>query len=204
MKTGSREYAGVDDVDREIREEPISSLAQHAEISIAFLVDQILEVSVLDGGLGGINLRERAVGVPYIKNYDDIKGEGPTRWPKRFDVTNWGLLGAYQGGLRVGGAVIAFKTPDLEMLGERSDVAALWDIRVRPDLRHSGIGSLLLRAVREWARRRGCAAIRIETQNVNLPACHFYARMGGELESINRVAYPELPDETQMIWRLDV
>ncbi len=167
-------------------------------------MDQILEVSVFDGGLGEINLRERAVDVPYIKNRDDFKGEGPTRWPRRFDVTNWGLLGAYQGGLRVGGAVIAFTTPDLEMLGERSDAAPLWDIRVRSDLRHSGIGSLLLRAVREWARRRGCAEIRIKTQIVNLPACHFYARMGGELESINRLAYPELPDETQMIWRLDL
>jgi len=191
-------------MDLEIREEPIGSLGKHAEIPIAFLVDKILEVSVSDGGLGGIILQESAVDVPYIKDYDAIKGEGPTRWPKRFDVTNWGLIAVFQSGMRVGGAVVAFKTPNLEMLGDQNGVAALWDIRIRPELRNSGIGSSLFRAVRELACVRECTQIRIETQNVNLPACHFYARMGCTLESINRFAYPELPEEAQILWRVDL
>ena len=58
----------------QIREEPIGSLREHAEIPIAYLVDKILEVSVSDGGLGGIILQERAVDAPYIKDYDAIKG----------------------------------------------------------------------------------------------------------------------------------
>ena len=90
------------------------------------------------------------------------------------------------------------------MLGEESGVAALWDIRIRPERRNSGIGSFLFRAVREWAHVRGCTQIRIETQNVNLPACHFYARMGCALESINRFAYRALPEETQILWRVDL
>ena len=204
MKAGTHKFAGVHDMDLEIREEPIGSLGEHAEIPIAYLVDKILEVSVSDGGLGGIILQERTVDAPYIKDYDAIKGEGPTRWPKRFDVTNWGLLAVYEGETRIGGAVVAFKTPNLEMLGADSDVAALWDIRIRPDVRHSGIGSFLFRAVREWARVRGCTQIRIETQNVNLPACRFYAEMGCTLESINRFAYPELPEEAQILWRVDL
>lgn len=191
-------------MDLDIREEPVGSLREHGEIPIAFLVDRILDVSVSDGGLGGIILQESAVDVAYVKDYDAIKGEGPTRWPKRFDVMNWGLLAAYQSGTRVGGAVVAFKTPNLEMLGDQSGVAALGDIRVRPDLRNSGIGSSLFRAVLEWARVRGCTQIRIETQNVNLPACHFYARMGCTLESIDRFAYPEFPDEIQILWRVDL
>lgn len=190
-------------MDLEIRVEPIGSLREHAEIPNAYLVDKILEVSVSDGGLGGIILQERVVDAPYIKDYDAIKGEGPTRWPKRFDVTNWGLLAVYEGETRVGGAVVAFKTPNLEMLGGDSGVAALWDIRIRPDVRRSGIGSFLFRAVRDWARVRGCTLIRIETQNVNLPACRFYAAMGCALESINRFAYPELPEEAQILWRVD-
>ncbi|HUX04131.1 MAG TPA: GNAT family N-acetyltransferase [Acidimicrobiales bacterium] len=191
-------------MDLEVREEPVSSLREHADIPIAFLVDRILEVSVADGGLGGIILQERTVDPAYVKDYDAIKGEGPTRWPKRFDVTNWGLIAALQGGMRVGGAVVAFKTPNLEMLRGRSDVAALWDIRVRPNLRNSGIGSSLFRAVLEWARARGCTQIKIETQNVNLPACHFYARMGCSLGSIDRFAYPELPEEVQLLWHMDL
>ena len=94
-------------MDLEIREEPVGLLNEHAEIPIAFLVDKILEVSVSDRGLGGIILQERAIDVPYVKDYGAIKGEGPTRWPKRFDVTNWGLIAAHQGGTRVGGAVVA-------------------------------------------------------------------------------------------------
>jgi hypothetical protein len=120
-----QEFAGVYDMDLEIREEPVGSLREHAEIPIAFLVDRILEVSVSDGGLGGIILQESAVDVAYVNDYDAIRGEGPTRWPKRFDVTNWGLIAAYQSGIRVGGAVVAFKTPNLEMLGDQSGVAAL-------------------------------------------------------------------------------
>ena len=204
MKPGAQESAGVYDMDLEIREEPVGSLREHAEIPIAFLVDRILEVSVSDGGLGGIILQESAVDAAYVKDYDAIRGEGPTRWPMRFDVTNWGLIAAFQSGMRVGGAVVAFKTPNLEMLGDQSGVAALWDIRVRPDLRNSGIGSSLFRAVLEWARVRRCTQIRIETQNVNLPACHFYAKMGCTLESINRFAYPELPDEAQILWHVDL
>ena len=195
---------GVGDMDLEIREEPISLLGELADIPIAFLVERILNVSVSRGGLGGIDLRERAVDPPYVKNYDAVKGEGPTRWPKRFHVTNWGLIAAYHDGMRVGGAVVAFKTPNLALLRDRSDVAALWDIRVQPTRRNSGIGSSLFRAVLEWARVRGCSHIKIETQNVNLPACRFYARLGCSLASIDRFAYPDLPEEAQLIWRMDL
>jgi ribosomal protein S18 acetylase RimI-like enzyme len=204
IRAGAQESTEVGEMDLEIREEPVSSLKEHADISVAFLVDRILEVSVSDGGLGGFILQERAVEPAYVKDYDAVKGEGPTRWPKRFDVTNWGLIAAYQGSMRVGGAVVAFKTPNLEMLRDRGDVAALWDIRVRPNLRNSGIGSSLFRAVLEWARVHGCAQIRIETQNVNLSACHFYARMGCSVESIDRFAYSDLPEETQFLWHMDL
>lgn len=188
----------------EIREESVGSLEEHADIPSAFLVDAVLEVSVLNGGLGGIVLHERAVTPSYVRDNDALKGEGPTRWPRRFDVTNWGLVAAFRDGVRVGGAVVAFDTPDLDLLRDRTDVAALWDLRVRPTLRNSGVGSTLFRAARDWARVRGCVQLRIETQNVNLPACRLYARMGCSLESIARFAYRERPDETQLLWRQDL
>jgi hypothetical protein len=31
-----------------------------------------------------------AVADPYVKDYDAIEGEGPSRWAKRFDVSTWG------------------------------------------------------------------------------------------------------------------
>lgn len=184
----------------DVAEEPIRNLAQHAEVPIAFTVERILEVSLVDGGLGGFLLSEVAVANPWIKDYDAVKGEGPTRWVKRFDVTNWGLIAAHEDDRRVGGAVVAFNTPGVNMLEGRSDLAVLWDIRVRPEARSTGTGTALFRAVETWARARGCRSLKIETQNINVPACRFYRRMGCTLGSIDRYGYAELPGEVRLIW----
>ena len=184
----------------EIVEDPLSALAEHGRISIAFRVERVLEPTLLDGGLGGIVLAERPVERPYVKDYDAIDGEGPTRWAHRFDVRNWGLLGAYADGSRVGGAVLAFDTPGVDMLDGRTDLAVLWDLRVRPEWRGRGVGRRLFEAAERWAAVRGCRQLKVETQNVNAAACAFYARRGCTLGAIDRHAYPTLPDETQLLW----
>ena|SRR5438552_6390187 len=190
--------------DLRIEEQPIARLDEHAQVPIAFVVERILGVSAPDSGLGGIRLTEAAVETPWVKDYDAIKGEGPTRWPKRFDTSNWGLIAAYDRRERIGGAVIAFNTADVHMLKSRGDLAVLWDIRVRPDSRSAGVGSVLFHAAEAWSRTRGCRVMKVETQNVNLPACRFYTRMGCTLGAINRRAYPERSDETQLLWFKDL
>jgi GNAT superfamily N-acetyltransferase len=187
----------------EIRQEAPTpgALGEHGRISIAFVVDRILEVTLADGGLGGISLTETPVSDPYVKDYDAIEGEGPARWADYLDVSNWGMMGAFRYGARVGGAVIAFMTADLRMLGGRDDVAVLWDIRVTPAQRGVGIGSALFRAAEGWADARDCGWLKIETQNVNSAACRFYQKMGCTLGAIDRFAYPELPGEVQLLWR---
>jgi GNAT superfamily N-acetyltransferase len=186
----------------EIRQEAVTSgaLAEHGSISIAFEVDRVLEVMLADGGLGGISLTETAVAEPYLKDHDTSEGEGPARWAGLFDLSNWGLLTAWRGGTRVGGAVIAFRTPLLYMLEGRDDVAALWDLRVAPEQRGAGVGSALFGAVEDWAAARDAGWLKIETQNVNARACRFYVRMGCALGGIDRFAYPDLPDEVRLVW----
>jgi GNAT superfamily N-acetyltransferase len=178
----------------------LAALDEHAAIPIAFVADRILAVTLIDGGLGGMSLTETAVASAYVKDYDAIEGEGPTCWPGRFDISHWGLICARRDGTKVGGAVIAFNTPDLRMLGGRGDVAVLWDIRVVPGARGAGIGSALFRAAGDWAHARGCRWLKIETQNVNAAACHFYRKMGCTLGAIDRFAYPGLPGEAQLLW----
>jgi GNAT superfamily N-acetyltransferase len=194
------EHAGGTRVDLQIEVEPIDRLHEHAQISIAFVVERIFVVSTPESGLGGIRLTETTVENPWVKDYDAIKGEGPTRWAKRFDVSNWGLIGAYEAGRRIGGAVIAFKTPEVHLVERRGDMAVLWDLRVVPDWRSAGVGSALFRAAETWSKRRGCRELRVETQNNNVPACRFYAQMGCSLGAISQFAYPDLPDETQLLW----
>jgi GNAT superfamily N-acetyltransferase len=192
-------------VELRIEEQAITRLAEHAEIPIAFVVERLLAVSVADCGVAGIELAEVVVETPWVKDYDAVKGEGPTRWPNRFDTSSWGLLAAYdREDARVGGAVIAFNTAGVHMPEGAADIAVLWDLRVRPDRRGRGIGTALFAASKRWCSERGCRTMKVETQNINVPACRFYARMGCTLSAIDRRAYPDLLEETQLVWSKDL
>jgi GNAT superfamily N-acetyltransferase len=186
----------------EMRPEAVTpgTLGEHARTSIAFTVDRILTPALAGGGLGGISLTETPVAAPYVKDYDAEEGEGPARWAERFDISNWGMIGAYRDGMRIGGAVLAFRTPQLYMLGGRDDVTVIWDLRVAPAHRGTGAGSALFQAAERWAGARGCGWLKIETQNVNVAACRFYRKLGAVLGGINRFAYPDLPAEVQLLW----
>jgi len=187
----------------EVREEPMAALAEYARVPIAFEVREVLDVAVRDGGMGGFVLSARPAAVPWTKDYDAL-GDGPAQWAARFDLSRWGLLAARTEGRLVGGAVVAFDTAGVEMLEGRRDLAVLWDIRVAPEARGQGVGAALFRAAEGWAAARGCRRLKVETQNVNVPACRFYARQGCELGAIHRFAYPDLPDEVQLLWYRDL
>ena len=184
----------------EIREEPTTALGEHARISIAFAVRSVLDVEPRDRGLGGFSLVERAVAEPWIKDYDLVDEDRPTALAKRFDVSRWGLVSAWDGSVRVGGAVVAHDTENLHLLEGRRDLAVIWDIRIAPAWRGVGVGRLLFQAVEAWARGRACRRLDVETQNINVPACRFYARMGCVLRRIDRFAYVDLPQEVQLLW----
>lgn len=186
-----------------VGEEPIGDLERHGEVSIAFEVTTVFDVDLLDAGLGGMLLAERPVDVPWTKDYDATDG-GPKYWASRFDVSTWGLLGAYGDEGRIGGAVIAVDTPNLHMLRGRRDLAVLWDLRVAHAARRTGAGAALFRSSEAWARERGCTVLEVETQQVNVPACRFYAHMGCSLAAVDRHAYAELPGEAQLIWRRQI
>jgi hypothetical protein len=95
-------------------------------VSIAFEVRERLAVRAPDGGLGGLPLVLERVVPPYVKDYDAGPDDHPTAWARRFDLTRWGILAAYDGAARVGGAVVAWDTPDVALLEGRADLAVLW------------------------------------------------------------------------------
>ncbi len=183
----------------DVREEPTTSLAEYARVSIAFEVRRTLVLETR-GVLGGFRLTEREIDPPYRKDYDGLDGASPVHLAKRWDLTNWGVLAARIEDRRVGGAILAFDTPDVLMLEGRRDLAVVWDLRVAPDERGRGVGAALWRASESWAFARGCRHLKVETQNVNVPACRFYARQGCVLGGIQRFAYPALPEEVQLLW----
>jgi GNAT superfamily N-acetyltransferase len=185
-------------------EEPVSYLAEYGRLPISFQVERILEVTGSEGGLGGLTLTERGIDVPYVKDYDAIEGTAPACWAACWDLSNWGVLSCLAQGSRAGGAVLAFDTEGVDMLESRKDLAVLWDLRVHPDHRRRGVGRSLFRAAEEWARARGCRQLKAETQNINVPACRFYAEQGCVLKAVNQLAYRQFPDEAQLLWYKDI
>jgi GNAT superfamily N-acetyltransferase len=182
----------------EIIQESIELLAEYEKVPIAFWVRSRF---LVDPGKSGPTLIEESV-EPYFKDYD--AHERPSQWPERFDTSSWGLFSAFDGANRIGGATAAWKSPDLEMLEGRDDLVCLWDLRVHPDHRNRGVGYRLFESVVAWARDRQCSELKVETQNINIDACRFYARQGCDLRGINKDAYPPELNEIQLLWYRDL
>jgi GNAT superfamily N-acetyltransferase len=194
--------------DAAFRIEQVSAaeLARYASIPARFEVRSILRVEVIEEGLGGIRLTEAGVESPYTKDYDAY-GETPEDWPRLFDVSRWAFFLAIAGGQAAGAAAVAFNTNGVHMLEGRTDLSVLWDIRVHHDWRGKGVGSKLFSRGVAWSRERGCKQMKIETQNVNVPACRFYASQGAVLGGINRFGYfgqPQVGDEVMLLWYIDL
>ena len=187
-----------------IVQESAEAFPEHGVVPIRFRVESRFRVEPVRAGLGGWTLTEEVVHPPYLKDYDADEEEDPSRWLHRWDTSNWGVFAALDGDRRLGGAVVAWKTPDLHMLEGGDELAALWDIRVGPERRREVVGSALFQSVVDWAQAKKCRWLKVETQNINLPACRFYARQGCELRAIHRDAYHELPDEVQLLWYKDL
>lgn len=205
---GSNASSNVD-----IRQLGPECLERYGRISIAFMVTSVLRVEQIDGGLDGVRLIEEDVAEPYEKDYDAYEDEHPARW-RRFDLSNWGFFMAFDGSAEVvsdtsdaiGAAAVAVRSAGVNMLEGRNDLAVLWDIRVRPDCRRRGIGTSLFRHAVNWAKQFGCRQLKIETQNINVAACRFYARQGCHLGRIDRYGYtdPRIAHETMLLWHLDL
>ncbi len=89
-------------------------------------------------------------------------------------------------------------------------IAGLLTFDVRPGVleivtinaidQHTGIGTMLIEAVRAEAKRRGCHEITLTTTNDNLGALRFYQRRGFRLAALrpgavdrSRLRKPEIP-----------
>lgn len=181
----------------EVRLEPFDVIARYAEIPTAFLVTSLLQPLQVAEAPGGFVLEERRVATPFIKNYDAIPENHPTDWARMLDTSGWQIFSAFVQGVRVGGA-IAFVSHD--KASPASPFADLWDLRVAPGCRRTGVASAIFNAVEEWALKNKCATLRIETQHINVAACQFYAHHGCELHLAKPGAYPDFPNEIRLIW----
>lgn len=83
-----------------------------------------------------------------------------------------------------------------------NDTAMLWNLMIDLAYRGQGLGRRLWHRAVEFAQQAEVRALMIETQNTNVPACKFYARMGCQLIGINELYYTNdgLNTEIALFW----
>lgn len=177
-------------------------LDDYAAVPIAFEVRSIFEV--IGETLADVRLVERNVESPWTKDYDLTPDQAPRAWPQRWPLQNWTVLGAYRNQQLCGGCLVAFYAEGIELFEGRRDAAFLWDLRIHPEHRRSGLGTCLFRAAVEAASGNGCSELRIETQNINVPACRFYDKQDCRLCRFDRDVYRDFSEEVQLIWRKEL
>lgn len=187
-------YKEVDKTAFELYDQVSQNVDVHAEY----------RVKRIENGLGGFLLEEVPV-EPYVK--DLAKYDRATEYEKQFDITNWRFYMAFDGETPVGAATVAGETKGLNMLYGRDDACVLWDIRVADGYKHKGIGQNLINMAISGAKEDGLKQMIIECQNNNVNACKFYHRQGAVLSKVDMYAYysePEIRDEVQFVWYLDL
>ena len=177
----------------------------YAAIDPSYEVASVLRIVPREGGLGGLQFLEEDIIPPYAKGSDSAE-DSPSSWPPAKEPGEFAAFLAMEGDLAVGGAAVVVNPTGAFLFERREALAGLWDLRVRPGHRRTGIGTQLLTRAADWARERACTQLRIESQNVNVAACHFYARrctLGG-VERYGYAACPDVAHEAMLLWYLDL
>lgn len=178
----------------------VEDIEKYDQISFGYKTNKKYKITKINRGLGGFNIK--LVDTPYYEKIFDTK---TSKWKKYFkDLSNWKIYVAKDNDKLIAGCVIATKTSDCDMLENRTDLAVLWDIRVEEHYQHKNIGQTLFNMALNFCKKEGFKQLKIECQNTNPNAVNFYHKQGAILCGINEYAYPDSPNETQMLWYINL
>ena len=183
-----------------------SFLPKYDSIQMSVNVTSCFHIDKINRGLGGFTITEKAV-EPHVKDFRTDHGTSLTHDAEQFDTTNWAFFMAFDGDLPIGGAAIASRTKEINMLSGREDLALLWDIRVDGAYKGKGVAQKLFDMAVDWSSSQGLVQMKIECQNNNVPACKFYHKQGAVLSEIDEYAYynePQYRHEVMFVWFLDL
>ncbi|QAW06384.1 GNAT family N-acetyltransferase [Bacillus subtilis] len=80
--------------------------------------------------------------------------------------------------------------------------ALIEDIAVAKDYRQKGVGTALLHKAIEWAKENRFCGLMLETQDINVSACRFYAKHHFIIGAVDTMLYSNLPtaNEIAIFW----
>ena len=119
-----------------------------------------------------------------------IKKEDFEKPFKKWDDTDK-VVQPYKGDSEIYGAFIYDKEAGLiqfEYLPHNKTVR-VWDIDIRPEFQHQGIGTALMNKCISRARESGARRMILEVQSSNLKAISFYRKMGFDLIGLDASHY---------------
>ncbi|EAZ85239.1 GNAT family N-acetyltransferase [Lysinibacillus sp. FSL M8-0216] len=90
----------------------------------------------------------------------------------------------------------------IKMCSNWNGYALIEDIAVAKDYRKNGVGTALLNKAIEWAKERNCCGLMLETQDINVSACHFYAKNQFVIGAVDTMLYSNFPtaNELAIFW----
>ncbi|WP_078551982.1 GNAT family N-acetyltransferase [Bacillus alkalicellulosilyticus] len=80
--------------------------------------------------------------------------------------------------------------------------AYIEDIAVAKEYREKGVGTALIHQAIEWAKEKKFCGLMLETQDINVSACRFYAKNNFTIGSIDTMLYSNFStaNEVAIIW----
>jgi len=122
--------------------------------------------------------------------------EGDREWVGRFLVERWGATVVVSRGKahhadRLPGFLAFQDRAPVGLITYRIDGAKCEIVTLDSVREGLGVGSALIKAVKDAARRAGCTRLWLITTNDNLPALRFYQKRGFWLVAVHRNAIEE-------------
>lgn len=147
------------------------------------------------------NLKE----TPVKKQEIDLAAEEDiNEWKQLFPINTSGIFVLTKDEKMIAGVIVLTHAPKIHLLENNLDNAILWDIRIDPQYQGLGLGKKLFNLACDYAKNQQCKALIIETQNNNPKAIKFYQHMGASLYKTKEHAYPEQPDEVQILFKKEL
>ncbi len=177
---------------RELQAEDIPNLSQ---IRPTYKSKSILHIERSGEGLEvGWHLTEQPLEIPFDKgsryDFDEFMQDAIAERFARPDDS-------YQRVAEYRGKLIGFVDVELQ---DWNNTATLWNLMIDLDYRGQGLGRRLWHRAVDFARQCEVRAILIETQNTNVAACKFYARMGCQLCGVHESYYDDGGGEAALFW----